>query len=387
MPPYDLSSNLDDINKRIDRLEGTIAGWQQSNHEYPLFPYMVADQGNFKEPPLDFAFLLKSIEQGIPNQSWTTINNIVGYRIRRTGMSHTTESRFDISGVQLREETQFLVTGVVRWQDNSSGERRIRFVTWPYQEHFLLADPATYSVGGGRGLASPFSFVWQPSEGTTGFSFQVWQNGEAPELAISYFSASVIIVGRKKLYEVPKRLAIQPPVQLAWVDSTGAASTWGGSTLFIRAREIEGGGGGSARRSFVQFDLSRIPSNINIVSATLHLFQTAEADNTSAADSIDVYRVESSWNAGTITWNNQPGVVSSKISSHVHPTGSTNIWNNFTFSTAEFAAMISSNYGVMLRFANEDIGSTNMERMEWVGSAAEPFFERLPRLTVYYTET
>lgn len=55
-------------------------------------------------------------------------------------------------------------------------------------------------------------------------------------------------------------------------------------------------------RSFVLFDLSSIPSELTIISASFNAY----VSQASGPVTIEVYRVLSSWDEHTVTWNNQP---------------------------------------------------------------------------------
>lgn len=59
-------------------------------------------------------------------------------------------------------------------------------------------------------------------------------------------------------------------------------------------------------RSYIRFDLSSLPANSIISSATLRLYQAGGADFPDQNRTVTLYRVTSSWNEATITWNNKP---------------------------------------------------------------------------------
>lgn len=56
-------------------------------------------------------------------------------------------------------------------------------------------------------------------------------------------------------------------------------------------------------RSYVRFDLSSIPHDATVLEARIELFYHL----CDGIDSIAVYPAARSWNASTLTWNNQPG--------------------------------------------------------------------------------
>jgi hypothetical protein len=73
-----------------------------------------------------------------------------------------------------------------------------------------------------------------------------------------------------------------------------AATTNFGSNPIFEVRPDNG----ADRRGLLRFDLSSIPSNATITSATLYLY---ERDNKSGQITY-LYRVTSSWNESTVTW-------------------------------------------------------------------------------------
>jgi len=57
-------------------------------------------------------------------------------------------------------------------------------------------------------------------------------------------------------------------------------------------------------RSYIQFDLSSVPENARVTDADLRLYQY---DTTGTGNfTIDLYKVTSEWQEGTINWNSQP---------------------------------------------------------------------------------
>ncbi|MDF1695699.1 MAG: DNRLRE domain-containing protein [Saprospiraceae bacterium] len=76
---------------------------------------------------------------------------------------------------------------------------------------------------------------------------------------------------------------------------------------------------GGIRRSLIEFDLSSIPENAQIVSATMNLYfnpTSAELPSTYGHSQRDgsnrsiLSRITSSWNEETVNWNNQPSISS-----------------------------------------------------------------------------
>ena len=57
-------------------------------------------------------------------------------------------------------------------------------------------------------------------------------------------------------------------------------------------------------RSYIQFDLSSVPENARVTDADLRLYQYNTTGEISFT--IDLYKVTSEWQEGTINWNSQP---------------------------------------------------------------------------------
>jgi hypothetical protein len=134
--------------------------------------------------------------------------------------------------------------------------------------------------------------------------------------------------------------------------------------------------------SFIHFDLSGIPSGSTINSANLRLhvreslFQGVGNEGT-----VEVYRVDDSWSEATITWNNQPEILSTGISRY------------FAFSdqgsyvsfdlTSEVQAMVdgADNYGWCLSGSQTDKPIVSFESKDWVNVD----YDLHPALIIDYT--
>jgi hypothetical protein len=81
-------------------------------------------------------------------------------------------------------------------------------------------------------------------------------------------------------------------------------------------------------RAFVRFDLSAIPANATINSATLRLYLRY---GNAGSKRIDVHRIAESWNLGTVTWNNQPSYSAASYAYAL--VGTTNAWYTWDVTT------------------------------------------------------
>ena len=99
-----------------------------------------------------------------------------------------------------------------------------------------------------------------------------------------------------------------------------------------------GDGDGSARysRIYIQFSVSAIPSTAVIESAALRLdYYYSYSKNVQAP--IGVYRVTSTWNESTVTWNNQPTFNTTAIDTVLVPTTAT-----YTFLSWDVTSLVKS---------------------------------------------
>lgn len=103
------------------------------------------------------------------------------------------------------------------------------------------------------------------------------------------------------------------------------------------------------RDSLIIFDLSEIPSNAIITSATLNLYYYLWVDNNPVGRTIKCHRVTSTWDEDTTTWNNRPTYDSTATSSATVP--GTYAWMQWDV-TEDVLDMVSgtvTNYGWEMR--------------------------------------
>ena len=382
----DIAQGVDELEQKLQSVQSRLSGWTRGNETNPSFDFMKADQARFYYPPLESARYRRVTNQATTANAWNTVVwNEETWNFSPVVQSTASTGLFAYRHLEGLAEIMF--TGFIRWDGNSSGERLLRFNEYTTNGVLrkMISDAApVLSLDIGE-LAVPFSFIHHVDPKSSGFDFQVWQNGE-PGLNVNVAYLGIIKFQRQEFNQgSTKQLVITPPSQSIKVNESDPTVDQGNGSLLVQTSENTVAGAARRQRSFLQFNLASIPAGADIVSATLHLWQISEADNSSFTNSVEVYRVTTAWTTG-MTWNTQPTVVSSIMSSVTHPTGTTNADIEFTLSTAEFVTMISSNYGMRLSLANEDIGSTNHERAEYSNEGAEPFFDRKPQLKVRYIE-
>jgi murein DD-endopeptidase MepM/ murein hydrolase activator NlpD len=127
--------------------------------------------------------------------------------------------------------------------------------------------------------------------------------------------------------------------------------------------------------TFMRFDLSSIPSNANVSSATLHLYGELVGNGLT----IRAYPVTGSWSESSINWNNKPSIATSAYeSTSFSSDGSKSM--SFTSFVSTWVSGTSSNYGIMLL---SESSSTN--NYVGLGTSENNTSSRRPRLVVDYT--
>lgn len=122
--------------------------------------------------------------------------------------------------------------------------------------------------------------------------------------------------------------------------------------------------GGTIRSLLCFTELSNIPSNAVIVSATLRLYGVTSDRNTSYPgapasyyeNTVVVQQVTSPWNENTVTWNTQPSTTTAN--QFIIPQSTSEYNWNYSNSSPELVAMVQNmvsgnNYGFMLRLQTE----------------------------------
>ena len=85
----------------------------------------------------------------------------------------------------------------------------------------------------------------------------------------------------------------------AYVNQAFPSNNYGTADLYV----------GQQRRALVQFNLSALPANAVVVSATLELYEIwnkAAALEAMSATTVEVQSILASWDESTVTWSNQP---------------------------------------------------------------------------------
>lgn len=125
----------------------------------------------------------------------------------------------------------------------------------------------------------------------------------------------------------------------SWIDS-GSGSSNRGSDTVLRVQAMSG----SNNRTLVSFDLSGIPADCMVESATLRLYASSSA----SGRTLRALRITGSWTESGVTWTNQPSTDSTAATS-----SSGSGWREWNVTSHVQAMYSGSNYGFLIRDANE----------------------------------
>ena len=170
-------------------------------------------------------------------------------------------------------------------------------------------------------------------------------------------------------------------VNLGGNDASGIAHT------SLEADSWTAGGGTYNLRGLVKFDLSSIPTNATIKSATLYLYSDPKPNtgnqidaNFGTANGLYLQQVTSAWAINTVSWFNQPSVSTGNQISIAH-TAQTKLDVSLDV-TAHVASMVNNNanYGWLLRLQNEVTYNSRI----FVSSRNPTYPDKRPKLVVVY---
>ncbi|MEP6648249.1 MAG: DNRLRE domain-containing protein [Saprospiraceae bacterium] len=136
-------------------------------------------------------------------------------------------------------------------------------------------------------------------------------------------------------------------------------------------------------RSLLQFDMSTIPANSEIVYAYLSLYAPDEPTTEfhSGSNSAYLQRITHSWNESTVTWNNQPS--STSLHQVTLPSSTSDYQEylniNVTALVDDMLADPNSGFGFLIRQVTED----DLRRLSFV-SGDYPNVQKHPKLEVCY---
>ena len=158
----------------------------------------------------------------------------------------------------------------------------------------------------------------------------------------------------------------------AWVEQLNSNNNYGNSSNLYVGRDP----GGEYNHSYIYWDISSLPSCINITDAEIRVNQQSDNPNTVC---VDIKRVTQTWNENSITYNNQPSA--SSISYGTMCFSSSLGYKNIPVTNLVQDWLIYGNYGVMLYTPSiADPGE-----YQFLSSKEEGTSSQRPKLTITYT--
>jgi len=285
----DLAKEIELVEQKLGLVSAKIAGWTQGHETNPYLDYVRADQATFYYPPIETARwrVATATTVGIvpvsPN-TWTPITwNEETWNFSPIEYSTAVATSGFFSYDQFAGHAEIMFAGFIRWRQNSSGERLLRFneYTTNTVARKTICDQAPMPSGDAGNLNTPFCFIHHVNPKSSGFDFEVYQNGGASTVVCVLFAyLGAAIFDKQEISDSTKVIIIDALDQVASLRSRDGASTDFGAWI-CRTSENSGSSEPYWERTYFQFDLSAVPSNIDILSVELQGMVGASHDNTS----------------------------------------------------------------------------------------------------------
>jgi len=184
----DLAIHLDKLKMNVDRLSGTLAGWQRSGNSYPDFDYFVTNWGEFVYPPFDSAGFERVSTLALSSGAWTTV--VFDNAIWNTGIVDYSTAVGLFRFLKPSNGKVFLIQGRCEYNENSSGNfRAVEVTSYP-----STVDVVMSQINKGA-IIQTFSYLYRPPDGSSAFSIQVFREAIAT-FVLSFASFSIWEVGR-----------------------------------------------------------------------------------------------------------------------------------------------------------------------------------------------
>ena len=166
--PDDLANSLSKAKMNLERLSGTLDGWQRGGQSYPDFDYMAAERAEFVYPPWDTAGFRMASTLEFTTAVWTAIpfdvtdwnTGIIDYSTASTGLFRFTRPS---------DFRTLLVFGHISWRyEASSGPHGIRITSYPSTQDVVMSELHADQV------AQSYSYMYRVPSGTTAFDIEVF---------------------------------------------------------------------------------------------------------------------------------------------------------------------------------------------------------------------
>ncbi len=233
------------------------------------------------------------------------------------------------------------------------------------------------NIGAGESKSATFEFVisqsFSPCGGPIYFNIINKNCAEiTPAGTNEYYVFGISNVG-EYVAPTPQELVLTPSNMDSWIDQNNQSYNGGSdTTMSVQNRNNQ------ARRSLIYFDISSIPENATINSATLELYATAVP---SSSQLLDIYRITQSWTENGVNWSNQPTYTTPIVQIDGGTSAGWKIWNVKSIVESWHNGSY-TNYGFLLKCNVENSNQTRLYQFATKENSTQSY---RPILRINYT--
>jgi hypothetical protein len=160
----------------------------------------------------------------------------------------------------------------------------------------------------------------------------------------------------------------------AWIDEATPSTNYGGSTeMYVRLTAS-----GDEQRILVGFDLSALPDDIVVVSATLEMYNMINLARAAGPERADYLiwteAINASWGEMLVTWNNRPPTTPEGDPPSAFQVSNWTRWDVTNIAQGWVSGLL-ENYGIMLRGDGSTVGVAYFQSSDYTNP---------PRLVITY---
>ncbi|MGH8496719.1 MAG: DNRLRE domain-containing protein [Gammaproteobacteria bacterium] len=193
-----------------------------------------------------------------------------------------------------------------------------------------------------------------------------------PDTGLGNHTYSTIISGTGAT--VPPVSWKLPAAADAWLEENNGGTNHGSDNVLKVNRD------GADDQSLLRFDLSGVPVDAPVASATLRLYV-----NIANNDTVRVRRVTDAWNEGTATWDNAAGDRDGNVEHAAFvPAATGYVSIDLTALARQWVSGKVPNHGIMLEMLQSNDGASEYHSREDGNSALRPRLDIASRPNAYY---
>jgi len=151
------------------------------------------------------------------------------------------------------------------------------------------------------------------------------------------------------------------------VSSANPDSAAGGSSHLILSLPDDCAGARCGHEALLRFDLSALPSECTVLTATLQLDLLRGID----ALPVRAYQVSEAWDEATVSWNSMPACSARYAEATIDPRMARQSWD-VTAIVQDWVSGTATNHGLALRMASATTSPLTLAAREHAGTGADP---------------